>query len=824
MAGEYSLTYAGIPFLLDTARLFRMPGLATSSSRLEDRSQLPPTKYQPFVDLVDELDRMIPFMYLQDFSPVSTAPPKNLAGIAFSTGGGEAWPHPGLRINDYYYPTGASRWSVFRGLVTTTLMQEMLRESQGTRARTFVMENVRPDAQNIKLETELYMLPPRPLAEHLDGTNGPSRYEGLYLITLVDERYYWQSYPFTAQPNADKTWARLIQDVQTALGIQTIVHSTIETVYGKPEPDSALWMNSENVCVALDAIAANTGRTVVRKYDGRIYLLTTDESEAQSLSNRGPNNQVVRAAGGEIFNSGAQVGDTLQRRFSTLARQTVLPRDITVTFPRYVAGDDPVPHYLNPRYANPRPSAWYEDSYGDAHRVSVPISSGSFRVSSVSGGFQMSGTGTMFLHDTAKALFSDELDADPGESNDPLNHSGLVALSMKLAQDRWDVQAAQALDEVYDGTITWEPEGIHDLIWTYSARSRGAFTRVMRTEWNRAVTEFQHATPAASGMSSAQKGVGGKSVAQTYRDSFGFSGYPVETTLGQGLTSGGLVAVLDDISHFPTQNRWKGEIESHASGGVTQKEIVLFEGTSGGVSISGVSGSVNIVYRAIDGSLNACHSGSSVSVRQVANTVYGPNLITFESGQFAYPHTWTSGGIQEVRVVPQTQTVQCLDGSQLYASGMSSGRVTVVNSQPYFSGKVLHFNPQADPSWPDIGTVPGEYCWLAPRSSGDILSGGRFDGQFLGYGPEVSSGIAPGRIYAIQPAPYTKVRATVGSGGISEGGNAIIKILGSTGFTGEEIRAYDQFLATSASLAADTVVTAYYDWRSNKWWIDGAQC
>lgn len=700
MSGSFELSFGGIPFCSDVARVFRMPSPNVPEQDAEE--QIPLRKHQPFTDVVDELNRLIPFQYLQEFYTPSPFPGRNLAGIAspYQT----SQPSPNIRIGDWYYPTTASRWGVFRGLAMSSMVEAMLKATQGSNPQTFIMKAVPKGPGNFRegdytLSTPLYMLPPRPLAEH------GGRFDGLYLVTLVDERYYFQNSPISLHVAYGTTWGDLLDSLALALGI-TLTYSTIPDAYTQPEPDSPLWSNMESAPLLLDAVAYNLGRVVVRNLDGSYTLKTPSESQTLVTSNRGNANTVVRTAGGDLFNSGSLIPGNAAIPDLRNSRNSVVPNTVRVSFPQYVVGNDPVPHFLNPRYPNQRPSCWHEDSFGSVYSVDVPITSGGIFVSGLSG----VNTKTV-IHSTAKALLSGEI------ATTPLNQSGLVSLAMQVAGDYYGSQVAAALDETYPGTFAWSPEGFHDIVWTYSERVRQGTTRVLRTEWNQAVTEMQHHTPAASGSTGTPKGVGGPSVAQTIRTSY--SGNVGATLLGSGtfaqgggiLGSGDTFAIFDGIGNLPTQNRWRGVIDN---------ETILFEGTSGGVS-GGLSGGVlvDIALRGIDGSLIAKHNSGAGINQVLPDTVYGVNLTTFEKGQFLYPQEWTSGGIQGLRVVPQTQTIRCFS-----ASGKT------INTIEHWSGAVHLYDAtqQSGSQW-----LRRELVWLVERNGKKFTSGQFYDGQLVGY-------------------------------------------------------------------------------------------
>lgn len=795
---SFQLSFAGIPFVGD-----RAAGIPLFDNRGME------AEHHPARELIDELNKMIPWEYLRDFALPDNYPGKNTYGLAHTNELGPK-PDPDIRIGDWYYPTGVRRWSVFRGLATSSQVKAMLAActyqftssdtgfysgafagytsgsvpfsgtmnypmeipttGTGTVPGRFVIsckpEGARNPTPNA-VTTGMYMLPPRPLGEVA------GKFDGLYLVTLVDERYYMQNTPASLQIQKGMTWEYLLNELAVVLGIELSTQSAIEPVYGYPELDSQLWTNQESAAALLEAVGYNVGRVVVRQYDGTYTLYTPLESQQVANANRGVVNpsalvsghttpfNVIRTAGGDMFYSGT----ALPAGSLTLAKNWVTPNSITITFPKYVVGNDPVPHFVDKRTQSER-TAFYEDSYGDTFPVNVPIQSGGPNVSG------LVGQSDMYLHDTAKALLSGEVSIDSGT---PLNHSGLVALSMRLAQDHYNSIAGTGLDEVYPGILQWQPEGLHDVLFTYSERNGGAFTRAMRKSWTDEVEEFQHATPNASGFTYTQPGVGGKAVSQVVRDSFGQSGsfvglsgtvqfinplFPnsgtwvqsgsVCTTLSETLLSGSFTAKFTSISHFPTQNRWWGKV---TGSGLTD-EVILFEGTSGGRAGAYSGNYVGVVQRGAAGTIQRQHENQSFLQQTTPDAGYNVNLTTYEKGQFVYPQEISSGGTLGVNIVPQTQTVCVLDTIGVVISGVQhfSGRVSV-----YDASRVISGGP-----W-----LPTDYVWVVDRTSGSVPTlSGLYDGQFVGYSVG-QSGADAAPVYAVSEisADDLNVRAVVAGGG-----------------------------------------------------------
>src|SRR5687767_11405534 len=78
---------------------------------------------------------------------------------------------------------------------TDRQLQKIRREAYGNRlgpqyaALPFVMDDGR--GEDFRIETDLYMLPPRPLAQMRSRDVRTGKRQQLYLLTLLDERWRW---------------------------------------------------------------------------------------------------------------------------------------------------------------------------------------------------------------------------------------------------------------------------------------------------------------------------------------------------------------------------------------------------------------------------------------------------------------------------------------------------------------------------------------------------------------------------------------------------------------------------------------------------------
>lgn len=744
----FELSFGGIPFVLDKSSIVR---LSVETKEGLDPRQQAPAKQQPEPDLIDELNRRISPKWLNEFAPPKQFLKGSMAMLAF--------PHEltyrQVGIGEFFYPSNASRWACGRFLASSSQVKKMVAKAipaGGPASQTFKMKCRPAGAADLNsddiytVETELFMLPPRPLAE-MGG-----EFDGLFLVTLVDERWYWQWKPATLKPYDTTTWSSLIQDVLDALEIEATYNpTTLASAYLQPQQDSQLWTNKENAAHLLDAVLANVGRTLVRKLDGTYELIDYAESAALVGENRGDADKVILFGGGDIFYAGDKLPSGKRTAETSSAgggagnllnapdvRRAVLPKEVVVSFPYYVNGDDPVPHFLNSRYRPKRPSCWYEDSFGEVYTKTVATTSNS------------NGVGTHFIHSTAKALIDGEDDVGT-----PTNQAALDALANQLAADYLDFVAGSALDEVYPGTYAWEPEGINDVLWTYSAKSRQASTRVMRQEWNQIVREFQHAE------GKPPRGVGGPSVAQSWYDVPVVSGSVVTTTTAE-LASGGYSLALTTQDNFPTQNRWWAEIEP----GTQDAEIMYMEATSGLLA-------VDIIHRGIAFTTQKLHALGSTVYKVDPNRTWGTNVVHPEKMQYVFPGAWTSGGIQEAVLVPQTQTVQALT---------SSG--ALIRSIQSYSGRVFAYDPTKSSGSQFKGL---EYIWIQNRDhpQWQVHSGRFYDGQFAGFTASGSSGsVAP--LYLVNDERWRMRTYINASGCIPHAGGISSGLQGSGAFLGPE--------------------------------------
>lgn len=228
---------------------------------------------------------------------------------------------PPLRINSLYWPSGATRWACglflcddpTLGKIQTAVTGES-RESyepqQLVLADSTFDKTIAPDAftvdsqGNVALSVSMYMLSPRPIS----NVSSDSR---LWLLPLVDERYYWRDRTGTVNTTS---WTTYFDSLFSALATESDI-DTVSAAWGRPDP-TELARDYQNPAVLLDAAAHSIGRRVVRGIDG-----VTSVDDSLFSSNLAHNN--ITQAGVEI--AGADI-DRLDEQF-TPEKVAVIFRD-----------------------------------------------------------------------------------------------------------------------------------------------------------------------------------------------------------------------------------------------------------------------------------------------------------------------------------------------------------------------------------------------------------------------------------------------------------------------------------------------------------------
>lgn len=225
--------------------------------------------YQPLSDLIDQIDRSIQSINSKD-SSVGPA----LIGLPRPN-----YPEvPPPRINQLYWPTGASRWA--RGYFIATKTDA---DAIATRCGEEIDLVARVNDHTTTFK--VYALTPRAVSCVDD-----SEHDNLYLIPVVDKRYWWQfrSYGDMGKPDID-SWSGLISHIGGRLGV-SITLDSVDSSYLAPDPDE-FTRRYDNAATLLDAASHSIGQRVVHQFDGTVRSIGWTDSASEygnNLSTRTP--------------------------------------------------------------------------------------------------------------------------------------------------------------------------------------------------------------------------------------------------------------------------------------------------------------------------------------------------------------------------------------------------------------------------------------------------------------------------------------------------------------------------------------------------------
>lgn len=358
------------------------------------------------------------------------------------------WPFvPGPRINTLYWPTGAARWAWGLFIATKSQVDAILYEIAPSSGGTTLGES---SAEMILLDDEsgskitavgMHLLPPRPIS-----VPGISADKSLWLLPIVDNRYFWQLIDLGTIATVDvldetSTWPELWGLIQTALGI-TITKGEISADYFQPDPRE-FTREHQNIAMLMDAAAAAVGQRIVRQLDGSVESLGSDNGTSALTGNlSGSGSASSENAGGGPYSLIAG-GD-----FSDSSPWSIRPEKVKVAFPRYDLG---------------RP-----DCAGAVYAEEVAATS--LGVTS----YRSNLFKTFF--NTAFADFGGNVAATT-----PTNTANLATLATKIATDYYAWLAKQ-FDYTFVGVKPWAMSGFEDWVeWTFGGHRQGkylAYTRV----------------------------------------------------------------------------------------------------------------------------------------------------------------------------------------------------------------------------------------------------------------------------------------------------------------------------------------------------------
>ncbi len=342
-----------------------------------------------------------------------------------------------VKVGQLFWPTGAARWAQGHFLIwdryLPRLRQQVYRGANQYEALPLVMD----DAAGGRVAADLYLLPPRPLAQL-------GRDEELYLITLVDERFFWWEKAADIPVDAGTTtWSELLGLIAAALGISLDV-DPISANYLYPAAGYAA--HYEYLPPLLDACCWSVGQRFVRRQDGTCLSQNPASAKADHDAQlaRG-----TRQAGG-LF--------ALDRRQTPHDLPAIAPQSVSVIFPE-TTGDVPT---------------------GAAYAETVLLTSLALpEYAGVTGH-----AGSKLLHTLA---CRDSAGANAAE---------VLALARQTARD-WYLWQLGRRDTKLAGSVPYELEGLTDHVeWVWN--SQECSTRIQRGPWEDVGPLGHHSATAGS--------------------------------------------------------------------------------------------------------------------------------------------------------------------------------------------------------------------------------------------------------------------------------------------------------------------------------------
>lgn len=229
------------------------------------------------------------------------SPARGLASITFPTG---MAPLPAVTPNRLTWPGwGCSRWGVGFYLASASDVGAIRQEAFDQDGRGFnavLLEMDSPGSRaNESFSAWVYLMPPKPLSG-IRGVNG------LYLLTVVDARYYWWN---VGSPGlgieCEISWESCIDlclfAINAAFPDTTLGHrDTVPPAYQKPHR-LLTSLKDEPFPVVFDAILYNCGLRLVYTPADSVSLVNAATAQANLAAELGKANRSLRAGGGHFL-------------------------------------------------------------------------------------------------------------------------------------------------------------------------------------------------------------------------------------------------------------------------------------------------------------------------------------------------------------------------------------------------------------------------------------------------------------------------------------------------------------------------------------------
>ncbi len=227
---------------------------------------------------------------------------------------------PRQKLNSLFWPTGAGRWSRGLFLADDDIKKRIVAAAHSYSSASLELKWGDSDNTKTALSTRVYLLEPRPLSGIVLNKQTAGS-ETLWLLPVVDVRYWWQYAPVDLEVSEGDSWASVIASIGSALG-ESISAGPVGTRFKNPSPVD-LTRRWDNAAVLLDAVAWSIGKRVVRTLAGGVVLQDSDEAEIFHADNLGNLPPVV--AGGRFDDSSGGMPENLLVTFRKAIDGVVVP-------------------------------------------------------------------------------------------------------------------------------------------------------------------------------------------------------------------------------------------------------------------------------------------------------------------------------------------------------------------------------------------------------------------------------------------------------------------------------------------------------------------
>lgn len=365
---------------------------------------------------------------------------------------------PAPKLNTWYRPTGAGRWAFGFFLCDYTRLQQILGQIGTNNAGQALTLDTFPISGHTRSWANCFLLPPHPVSA---SVSDPA---GLYILPIVDERWYWQfetgfQLPTDNTAPTAKTWAAEFAALATAIGINLTV-DTIPAQYLYPNLSFINGTTWHNAGILLDALAWSVGQRIIPAYNP--YGPNTGYPGGVWRSANWGSSKTIRTTN---LSGTADLGALQAGSLAAFPNQAaIVPGGILVVFRAYkngiVIGD-----YKTARYQSPVTAAAAGQLGGTTADYTVTILS------------------------TALADISTS-----GDSTNPDNKATLDALALQIAQDYYSSLWIQ--DSAVVGVSQWQESGYDDYVEFRAGRPDGAgampSTRIHSQPYNCVMERMLH--------------------------------------------------------------------------------------------------------------------------------------------------------------------------------------------------------------------------------------------------------------------------------------------------------------------------------------------